>query len=146
MNHRDRFWWRCLVAAAVIVQLFGLSMVLMPKLIQQFFGLMFFSSPQAIDSFDTQAIEYVGLIHAVLGAVMFGWGTTMLAIILGPFRRLSRDAWLTLFVSVAAWFLPDTVYSLWSGFWQNAVLNCIFAVFFIVPLIATYPTFCRASA
>ena len=27
------------------------------------------------------------------------------------------------FCTVAAWFIPDTTFSLWSGFWQNAVLN-----------------------
>ncbi len=68
---------------------------------------------------------------------MFGWGVALLCILLGPFRRGSREAWLTLVVSLAAWLIPDTTLSLWSGFWQNAVLNVVLAVLFAVPLAAT---------
>lgn len=43
--------------------------------------------------------------------------------------------------SLLAWFLPDTGFSLWSGFWQNALFNLGFAVLFLVPLAATYSQF-----
>jgi hypothetical protein len=33
------------------------------------------------------------------------------------------------------------VFSLWSGFWQNAVLNSVIAVLFAIPLAATYSVF-----
>jgi hypothetical protein len=33
-------------------------------------------------------------------------------------------------VSLAAWLIPDTTLSLWSGFWQNAVLNVVLAILF----------------
>jgi hypothetical protein len=36
--------------------------------------------------------------------------------------------------SALAWFIPDTSYSLISGFWQNAVLNLAFAMLFALPL------------
>ena len=72
---------------------------------------------------------------------MFGWGVALLFVLLGPFRRGSREGWLTLTVSLLAWFVPDTAFSLWSGFWQNAALNAIFAVLFAVPLGATYHAF-----
>lgn len=48
--------------------------------------------------------------------------------------------WRIIALSVAAWFVPDTAYSLWSGFWQNAVLNLAFLILFAVPLGATYNT------
>ena len=32
--------------------------------------------------------------------------------------------------------MPDTLYSLLSGFWPNAVLNAGFALLFAVPLLA----------
>ncbi len=46
---------------------------------------------------------------------------------------------------VTAWFTPDTAFSLWSGFWQNAVLNVAVATLFAVPLAATYRTFHASS-
>jgi hypothetical protein len=36
------------------------------------------------------------------------------------------------------WFVTDTVLSLATGFWQNAVLNVVLAVLFAVPLAATW--------
>jgi hypothetical protein len=50
----------------------------------------------------------------------------------------SRLGWRIVAFSAAAWFVPGTTFSLWSGFWQNAVLNAAFAVLFLVPLAATY--------
>jgi hypothetical protein len=37
--------------------------------------------------------------------------------------------------------VPDTAFSLGTGFWQNAVLNAVFVVLFAVPLAATYKAF-----
>jgi hypothetical protein len=44
-------------------------------------------------------------------------------------------------VLLTAWFVPDTVLSLWTGFWPNAILNLVIAAFFAMPLAATYRTF-----
>ncbi len=49
------------------------------------------------------------------------------------FRRLSDVAVLSVF----AWYVPDTSYSLLSGYWQNALLNTVFLALFAVPLLAT---------
>jgi hypothetical protein len=46
-------------------------------------------------------------------------------------------------VSAAAWLVPDTVFSLWTGFWRNAVLNSVIALLFVIPLAATYRLFMR---
>ena len=46
-------------------------------------------------------------------------------------------------VSLIAWYLPDTVYSLVSGFWQNAVLNTGMLALFAIPLVATFRRFHR---
>jgi hypothetical protein len=123
---------------SVGVMLFGLSMVVAPCLTKRLFSLLLFSSSGAIGSFGELAVSYIGLVHGVLGSVMFGWGIILLLVLLGPFRRGSREAWLTISVSLAAWFIPDTIFSLWSGYWQNAVLNAAFAILFVVPLAATY--------
>lgn len=59
---------------------------------------------------------------------------------LRTFARGSWDAWRMLALSIAAWFAPDTTYSIWSGFWQNAAFNAGFIVLFAAPLTATYHT------
>ena len=117
-------------------------MILSPDLIRQFFSLLVFAFANGIEShFGTSAVAYITLVHGVLGAVMFGWGVSLLLVLLGPFQRASREGWLILSVSVAVWFIPDTLFSLWTGFWQNAVLNLVFGLLFAIPLVATYGVF-----
>ena len=112
-------------------------MVTAPALIHQLSGMLLLSSPESITAFGEAAAGYIALVHAVLGAVMVGWGVTILLVLLGPFRRASREAWLILSISLTAWFIPDTGFSLWSGFWQNAAFNTVLAVLYAIPLAAT---------
>ncbi|MGA1411228.1 MAG: hypothetical protein ACO37W_15995 [Prochlorotrichaceae cyanobacterium] len=37
-------------------------------------------------------------------------------------------------ISLGSWFIPDTAYSIVSGYWQNAVLNIVFLSLFAAPL------------
>jgi len=134
-------WFRWLVIATIGVMLFGVSMMVFPNFIRQFFSLLIYSSAKSIQQFEPGAVKYITLVHGVLGAVMFGWGILLLTTLLGPFRQTNREAWLMLAISIAAWFFPDTLLSLWTGFWQNAILNLGFAILFAVPLAATYSTF-----
>ena len=83
------------------------------------------------------------MVHGVLGAVMCGWATALLFIVIGPFGRGSWEAWLTISVSLTAWFVTDTAFSLWTGFWRNAILNLVIATLFAVPLAATFRRFRR---
>lgn len=71
---------------------------------------------------------------------MVGWGTALILVVQGPFAAGTALGWRVIAVSVAAWFVPDTAYSLWPGFWQNAVLNLVFLLLFAVRLAATYNT------
>lgn len=138
MDKDMNLWWRWLVVLTLGVALFGLSMVVAPGFIRAFFSLLPYASTDALTAFGEPAVAYITLVHGVLGAVMFGWGVALLLVLFGPFRRGSAEGWWIVTVSIAAWFVPDTVFSLWTGFWQNAVLNAVFAVAFAVPLAATY--------
>jgi hypothetical protein len=125
-----------LVVFIVGLMLFGLLLVLLPDLAAEAFSLLVYSSRPHLDSFGFEAMSYIKLVHAVLGAVMFGWGVLFLFLARGPLRQGSRDAWRMFVVSLVAWYLPDTAFSLVSGFWQNAVLNTAIAVLFALPLVA----------
>lgn len=135
-------WYRWLLVAVWILMIFGLSMVLVPDWIRRFFSLMVYGSSTAIESrFSTAANSYVTLVHGVIGAVMFGWGLTMLLALRGLFRRGEALGWQLIAWPLVAWFVPDTAFSLYTGFWQNAVLNTGFALLFAIPLIATRRVF-----
>lgn len=135
------FWWRWLWVATAGTLLFGAAMVLAPGPTRQFFGLLLYARPDAIGDFGPDAVAYITLLHAVLGAVMVGWSVALLFVLHGPFRRGERAGWTTLAVSLVAWFVPDTLFSLASGFWPNAAFNLVFAALFAVPLAATWRAF-----
>jgi len=143
-NIPSAFWVRWLVVVTLGVMVFGLMLVLAPGLAREGFSLLVYGDGQQIATFGARAAEYIGLVHAVLGAVMFGWGIALLVVVRGLFARGAREGWQIVTVSVAAWFVPDTTFSLWSGFWQNAVLNLVFIVLFAIPLAATYRVFHRS--
>jgi uncharacterized membrane protein YqaE (UPF0057 family) len=135
--------WLTVVSAGVV--LFGLSLVMLPDAARRGFSLLVYSDAGHISSFGDEAARYVALAHAVLGSVMTGWGVALILVVRGQFARGSRFGWQMISGSVLAWFLPDTAFSLWSGFWQNAVLNVLFFVLFLAPLAATY-RICREEA
>lgn len=138
------FWYRWLHAVIVGVMLFGISMVLLPDVIRQFFSVLIYSTPDAIETrFPADANAYVVLLHGVLGAVMAGWAVAMLMALRGPFLRGQREGWLLIALPFTAWYLADTAFSLRTGFWRNAVLNTVLAVLFAIPLAATREHFRR---
>ena len=87
-------WYRWLQVAVGILMIFGISMVLAPDWIRTFFSLIVYGSPGAIETgFPAGANDYIVLVHGVLGAVMFGWGLTLLLVLMGPFRRGEKEGW-----------------------------------------------------
>lgn len=130
-------WTHWLLAVSVGVMLFGLVLVIAPTLALQGFSLLVYADPDRITSFGQEAARYIALVHAVLGAVMFGWGVALTIVVRRLFAAGYRAGWNIFAISVLAWFIPDTAYSLASGYWQNAVLNLAFLVLFAAPLIAT---------
>jgi hypothetical protein len=133
----SNFWinWLSAVAGGVVV--FGLILVLAPALTRQGFSLLVYASPGRIDAFGLEPARYISLAHAVLGGVMVGWGAMLFYVTRTLLSEGLRLGWNLVALSVAAWFVPDTIYSLVSGFWQNAVLNAVFLGLFAIPLRAT---------
>ena len=133
----SRFWINWLLAVSAGVVAFGLVLVIAPSLSRQGFSLLVYASPERVDAFGQEAARYISLATAVLGGVMVGWGAALFYVTRSLFARGSKTAWNLIALSVGAWFLPDTSYSLLSGYWQNAVLNTVFLFLFAVPLWAT---------
>lgn len=137
-----QFWFRWLYAVVIGVMLFGVFMFLTPDVAKAFFSTLFYADATLIDThFGAEGIRYIELMHGVTGAVILGWAVALFLVLKGPFRRGEREAWLIFAISLAIWYVPDTIISLSSGFWQNALLNLVFAVLFAIPLAATYQYF-----
>ncbi len=146
MRKPSSFWVAWLLVASAGVVLFGLALVLAPDVALQGFSLLVYSDSQRIATYGQEAVRYASLVHAVIGGVMVGWGVALVLVVRGPFASGARIGWQVVAVSLVSWFVPDTTYSLWSGFWQNAVLNLAFFLVFAVPLVATYSSRSAADA
>ncbi len=120
---------------------FGLAFVLLPDLMLDLFNWLLYSSSPASSLFKSPTATYIIFAHRVLGAVMIGWGVSLLIIVVSLWRLENSLAWYALTFSILAWFIPDTLFSLSSGFAGNALLNLIFFVAFAIPLTATYRHF-----
>ncbi len=132
------FWWRWLVAATAAVGVFGLSLVLLPGPMQQVFNWLYFGDVRGLPTVSPEATVYLSFVFAVLGAVTVGWAASLWLALWGPFRRGEAEGWQMVALSLAVWYGLDTPASLWWGFWQNAVLNTVILVAYLIPLAATY--------
>ena len=130
------FWINWLTYTAEFTVLFGLLMVLAPGWTQQAFGLLIFQNTEQFAAFDPQATAYIELAHAVMGSVLVGWGALIFMLVRKLNIEDAKETCNMIAISVLLWYIPDTAFSLYSGFWQNAVLNTSFAVLYAVPLMA----------
>ncbi len=132
------FWltWLGIVSVGVIA--FGLLLVVAPGVGRQGFSLLVFSSADRISEFGSEAASYIELAHDVMGSVMVGWGVALLLVLRGPMKRNLSKGLKIFGISLLVWFIPDTIFSIASGFWQNAILNLVFAVLFAIPIAALY--------
>ncbi len=131
-------WYRWLYIVILSVMLFGMSMIIMRDKTRQLYSVLFYSSPKEIETvFSVEANEYIMFAHGVLGAALFGWSVAMFLVLRGAFVRCQPGGWSFLALPIVAWYVSDTVYSLFTGFWQNAIFNTFLAVLFAIPLGAT---------
>lgn len=134
-------WTRWLLIVSAAVAVFGFALVAAPALSSQGFSLLVYGDVERISSFGAESQKYISLVHAVLGCIMFGWGILLIGVVHTLFARGDVVGWRMVTFSVGAWFVPDTVYSVSSGFWQNGILNVCFFTLFAIPLMATRTAF-----
>lgn len=141
MSSPSKLWQRWLLIVAAGTLLFGLAILALPMQFERFFMWMVYSDLEAMPRFSAEAAAYARFVTGVMAAVIVGWMIPMLYLIVGPFRRGERVAWNMLTVSLLTWFALDSIWSVASGFSENAVFNTIFLLLFAIPLAATYRHF-----
>jgi hypothetical protein len=134
-------WTAWLSVATGFTIVFGLLMVLLPGLTSQAFGLMLYQDAGRLVSHPPEVLAYIQLAHAVMGSLMVGWGAGMFVVARTLFRQGNRVGWQVLAYSIPLWYVPDTLFSMVSGFWQNALMNTGFVLMLMIPLWATRHAF-----
>ena len=114
-------WFRIVT---IILILFGL--------LYTFVGLQFFSEPG------------LGLIprdvllpweSALYGAIMIGWGVTLLLVGRIAFEQQSKELKRALLIGLTAWLAIEAIASVWFGVWFNVGVDVAVLVLFSVPLL-----------
>ncbi|MCY7315487.1 MAG: hypothetical protein LH480_07670 [Rubrivivax sp.] len=115
---------KVLQAACAGTVVFGAVLMLAPGLARAGFSLLMFGDAAVIDAWPAAARSHATLLHGVLGAVMVGWGLALWLLIRGPVD--ARRGWQIVAVSVLAWYVPDSVFSLAAVALPNVALKTAF--------------------
>lgn len=138
------FWFRWLQVVTIGVILFGALMFVWPDVVLDLFSLIFYSETGGFQVRHTaEAIVYMRFIHGDLGSTIVGWCTTVFLVLNGPFRRCERGAWLMLALPLVLWYVTNSWFSVYTGFWHNVVFNLVFLSLYAIPLAATRKYFRR---
>lgn len=123
MNERaSAMWFRVL---AVILTLFGLLYTV--------YGLRVFSDAIRLIPHDV----LLPWTSALYGAIMIGWGVTLLGVGRIAFRRRDRELKRALLLGLAAWLVVEAVASAWLGVWFNVGVDVAVFGLFAIPLFRT---------
>jgi hypothetical protein len=72
---------------------------------------------------------------AIYGAIMIGWGTTLLFAGRLAFRRNDTELMKILLVGLAVWLVVEALFSLYLGVFFNVVVDVAVLALFSLPLI-----------
>ena len=75
---------------------------------------------------------------AIYGAIMMGWGLTLLLVGRVALRRHDAELARSLLAGIAVWLLIEAAFSVHFGVWFNVGVDAAVLTLFSVPLIANW--------
>ncbi len=132
----EKFWSEWLKITMLIVLIAGILLTLMSNIIpvnfiDKLINKNFFHGVPP----DASVIMLKNWFLGVSGAVMAGWGSSMLFVVSYPFRHKEKWAWQCIFYPVILWYVLDTSISLYFGVIFNVIINSILFLQIIAPLM-----------
>lgn len=142
------FWQKWLFGFGLYLTVFGLVMAFFSQ--SRLMDFVFNSQidPTFWDSVEPSAptLEFQAFIYGVLGATIAGWGIFIAFIAHYPFKEKEPWAWNCIATGLIVWFLVDTFVSIRFGVGFNVVVNTIFLLLALLPLIFTRKHFVARTA
>ena len=102
------------------------------------FGLLYFFFGLKIFSNDIKIIPHNVLLNwesALYGAIMTGWGVTLLLVGRVAYKQDNKELKRALFIGLATWLALEAAASAWLGVWFNVGVDIVVATLFAVPLL-----------
>lgn len=132
----EKFWYGWLKVAAILTTVFGILMAMFNR------SAVFSCINDPIGHIFNQSNEFALLVAplqgwfiSVLGATMAGWGISILFLILYPLQKKETWSWKAIMLSLIVWYSLDTFLSAKSGVYFNVLINTIFLIQFMAPLL-----------
>ena len=125
MTKRQLNLWFKLISTILVC--FGLLYV--------FFGLKIFSNNIKIIPHDV----LLNWESALYGAIMTGWGVTLLLVGKVAFKRNDKELKRALLAGLVIWLALEAAASAWFGVWFNVGVDAAVALLFSIPLLYRLP-------
>ncbi len=133
-NKSLNFWCNALIGAAIFTIALSLSFILPPLFGMSYFNFLFFGHATFPAAISDVGLHYVYFLYGLVGAITIGWMIPMLYLANGPIRAGDKTAFKVFGLTLAIWFVVDSLVSIANGFWQNAASNVSLALLFVIPL------------
>lgn len=134
----ERFWIRWLYVAAGLTLVGGLFIALftgtalMAPLEEPIRAVFWGRATPA-----AAAATFWRFAFGLAGAVMAGWGLTVLLVVRFGLAAGHRWAWWAVVGALDLWYVLDTSISAYYGVWINVAFNTFFLLLYAIPLLAT---------
>ncbi|MBA7590657.1 hypothetical protein ES708_32785 [subsurface metagenome] len=132
----EKFWMGWLKITIIIIIIAGILLIILgntayAEILNKQINRVFYSGRIPEQS----VLLMKGWLLGVSGAVMAGWGSSMLYIVYHPFKKREKWAWRSIFYPLLLWYLLDSIVSLYYGAVFNVTINTILFLQIIAPLL-----------
>jgi hypothetical protein len=131
-----RFWQTWLLCWCVGVLAFGV--IMMSASIETGSAPVRLLYEILLQPLPTPMSSHLRFANGLMGAVVIGWGTTVLILVRHSVRverSMATIIWRSLMSGLSIWFVADSTISLLNGFWPNAIINLVFFILFVIPVL-----------
>ncbi len=87
-----------------------------------------------LDGFPSYQSQEMWFLSAVTGGVLVGWGVMMWCLSIWLYDLAPEAVRKTYVASILCWFVFDSLGSITSGYWPNAVWNVLFLIVLVGPM------------
>jgi len=122
-------WCWCVIAFGVVLLGSAVEPVREPSLL--FLDLVFWPVDGQPKLLSREAV----FATSITGALTIGWGLLMRALVSDPTLARNPSVWRHMTVALAVWFVTDSVASILTGAWVNAISNSLIIALAILPII-----------
>jgi len=136
MTLNFRIIWIKIAASALLI-IPGVMMILAPLVPMFFVAVSAFLdfAFQPLNGLETLSGTTAGLLNAILGGVLLGFGVMIWMVAEHVYRKDVKLGRRLLLAPIVSWFLCDSLGSVIAGAWFNAALNVGIFVLLTIPVL-----------